>query len=225
MTDINNLNTPGEPLDEMSIDYDAPEPGSFPPAIQPGTYTGVFTLDADTPFDEADIQGNKVLQVTHGARITVDGEEKDLNFFRASWYRSEKMRAANMNSSAGELTRALGIVIKGRIDREQWKSELRKADGRKQFTAEYGWELYCKNCGETTVSTTPNKKKKQAAWPRNEQGVPTPFVSCPKCHGEKKPGNVRIVRYKLADKATTVASNTQQSEVFAGATTTDSPFS
>lgn len=198
MVDINELNAQGEDLGEIgSIDYNAPEPGSFPPAIVPGTYEGLFKLAESETFGTLETEGKKYLQVTHSAVIPIGGEDKEVNFLRASWYQSDKMRAAGMNSAAAELTRSLGIVLEGKLTPERWKEALRHADGRTRFTAEYGWELYCHTCRETTVSTTPNKKKKQVAWPRKQDGSPELSVSCPKCKGAATYGNVRLVRYKL----------------------------
>lgn len=225
-TDVNELNTPGEDMGEIgAIDYDAPEPGSFPPTVKPGTYKGLFKLAETDPFGTVEVEGKKYLQVTHSASIDVNGEAKEINFLRASWYQSEKMRAMNppMNSAAAELTRALGIRLEGKLTPERWKDALRQADGRVQFTADYGWELYCRNCSETTVSTTPNKKKKQVLWPKNAQGEWEPTVRCPKCSSAAAFGNVRLVRYHLPDKqAQTVGTVTAPTPV--AAVSEDIPF-
>lgn len=227
MADINELNAPGEDLGGMEINYDAPEPGSFPPAIEPGTHEGIFTLDAEEPFGTVKVEGKDYLQVTHGAKIIVDGEEKAVNFMRASWYKSPKMAKAGMNSAAAELTRSLGIKIEGALTPEKWKLAMQQADGRMRFTADYGWELYCRNCQETTVSTSPNKKKGQQPWPRTADAKPIPSVGCPKCKGTPSFGNVRIVRYKLpATMGTTVTATSPAVGVGVGATVAsdDIPF-
>ncbi len=52
-----------------------------------------------------------------------------------------QMKQANMQFSAAELTRSLGIRIEGKLTVQRWQDALRHADGRARFTAEYGWEL------------------------------------------------------------------------------------
>jgi hypothetical protein len=145
-------------------------------------YTGVFKLAEQGPFEPTDIGirsgvSQKFAQVTHSALIPVQNgtgatEEHEVNFLRANWYVSDKMKQVNMQSSAAELTRSLGIRIEGKLTVPRWQDALRHADGRARFTAEYGWELYCRSCRETTVSTTPRKKQGQAPWPRKSDGTP-----------------------------------------------------
>jgi hypothetical protein len=211
MTDIDNLNIGSEDFGEIGeVNYNLPESGSFAPAVSPGVHTGVFKLAEQDPFEHTDIEirsgvSQKFAQVTYLALIPVQNgagatEEHEVNFLRTNWYVSDKMKQANMQSSAAELTRSLGIRIEGKLTVQRWQDALRHADGRARFTAEYGWELYCRSCRETTVSTTPRKKRGQIPWPRKSDGTPELMARCPKCKGAPAYGSVRIVRYKLPEQ-------------------------
>jgi len=208
MANIDNLNIGSEKIGE--VNYNLPESGSFAPAVPPGVHTGTFKLAEQDPFKPTDIGigsgvSQKFAQVAYSALIQVQNgtgatEEHEVNFLRANWYVSEKMKQANMQSSAAELTRSLGIRIEGELTVQRWQDALRHADGRARFTAEYAWELYCRSCGQTTVSTTPRKKQGQAPWPRKSDGTPELMARCPKCKGAPAYGSVRIVRYKLPEQ-------------------------
>lgn len=217
MVETDNANIGSEDFGEIgTVDYDLPQSGSFVPAVPPGVHTGVFKLGEQDPFEPAEIQvrsgiRQKFAQVTHSAVIPVRNgtgatDDHEVNFLRANWYVSDKMRQANMQSSAAELTRSLGIRIEGKMTVERWQDALRHADGRARFTAEYGWELYCRSCGKTTVSTTPRKKQGQSPWPRKPDGTPQPMAHCPKCKGAPAYGSVRIVRYMLPEQETQTVS-------------------
>lgn len=192
MPDINDLNLADEAVGE--VDYDAPESGSFPPTLKPGEYEFVFKLE-DDPYDTTKVEGRDYLQINHKAGYEHDGQDRELRFQRASFYKSEKMP----NSRAGDLFRSLDVRINGPLTRSAVRDALAEVDGRARFWAEVGWRRYCKTC-DIEVSTNPSKKKvrdgKQVAWPRDGQGEFEELVACPKC-GAKGYGREEITRYKL----------------------------
>jgi hypothetical protein len=211
MANIDNVNIGLEDFGEIGeVDYNLPESGSFAPPVPPGVHTGVFKLAERDAFEPTYIEirsgvKEKFAQVIHSALISVQNgtgaaSDHEVNFLRANWFVSDKMKQANMQSSAAELTRSLGIRIEGKLTVQRWQDALRHADGRARFTAEYRWELYCRSCRETTVSTTPRKKQGQAPWPRESDGTPELMARCPKCKGAPAYGSVRIVRYKLPEQ-------------------------
>ena len=210
MPDINDLGLAPEPVGE--IDYNAPEPGAFPPQLTPGTYSFVFHLGpvADSPasdyFDTIEIgdeAGNKrkYLQVLHHASTTVQhsnsatgeviNDEVTLNYQRVNFYKHPKMP----NSSAGDLIRALDLRLEGALTPTAIAELFKGVDGRRGYTAEVIWRAFCKTCN-TTVSTAPRKKKGDVPWPAAVNGVLPEMATCPQCK-QKKFGQAEISRYKL----------------------------
>jgi len=183
------------------VDYDAPEPGSFPPRIQPGIYDFKFELE-DEPFGQTSWEkdGKTFYEVRHKATITVtkeDGSREDitLRFIRANFFYNDAMKKAGMNSSAGDLLRSLGIVIKGGISRSVLEQSLREADGRSHGRASFGWRVKFDGT-KTVVSTAPRKKKGEVAWPKDNQGNFLPMATDPKS-GQKAYGRENLLRYLL----------------------------
>lgn len=207
MSDIGDLGLPDEPLPE--IDYVAPEPGSFPPAIAPGTYEFLFKLPeaASDRFDVQEIKPPKenpgrYLQVNYNPEVLRDsqgnpvpprdnGSQPVLMFQRASAYKHPK----RPNSGLGDLIRGLGQRIEGALTPSTVAATLASLDGRATFTADVAWRMYCKGC-QHTVSTSPRTKKGETAWPRGGDGHYESPTSCPTC-GNKQFGNAEIVRIRL----------------------------
>ena len=196
MTSIDELNLAPDALGE--IDYNAPEPGAFPPSIQPGTFDFQFKLEED-PYSTVKIQGKDYLQV---AFIAVPAEGQPLRFQRASFYKHEKMP----NSMAADLIRSLGVRIAGPLSKDTIDNAFKDAEATgKHFRGEVAWRSYCKAC-DKTVSTHPRKKKGDMAWPRDVEHNPVMLATCPGC-GSKNYGRADIVRFKLpeSEQSTTVA--------------------
>ena len=144
MPDINDL---GLPPDEIldPIDYDAPEPGSFPPQLSVGSYTFIFKLE-DDPFStveitqEDGISKRRYLQINHIAKTEIQekvGEEMvpknvELRFQRVNFYKHPKMS----NSSAGDLLRALDMRFTGPMTSQLIATELQGISERKSYTAD-----------------------------------------------------------------------------------------
>lgn len=213
MPDINDLGLPPEPVGD--IDYNAPEPGSFPPQIKPGTYSFVFHLGpvADAPasdyFDTVEIedppksgQKRKFLQVLHHATTTVQrtnpesgevvNDDVTLNYQRVNFYKHPKMP----NSSAGDLIRALDMRVEGALTPQAIAELFKSVDGRRSYLAEVVWRMFCQTC-DRTVSTAPRKKKGDVPWPKaNQNGDLPEMAECPQCH-QKKFAQAEINRYKL----------------------------
>ena len=202
---ISDLNLVPEAVPE--VDWNAPEAGSFPPAVTVGVHDFAFAL-ADDPFDTITVDGKNFLQVLYSATTEVEGDERTLNFQRASTFLNDKMKAAGMNHGVGDLLRALGFRIEGPLNGQKIQDALTEATAtRRHFRGEVAWRRYCKSC-EQTVSTAPRKKKGDVAWPRAADGKPELVVACPKC-GDKGYGNADIIRFKLPEGgASTVASST-----------------
>jgi len=215
MPDINELGLPTD--DVVEIDYDAPEPGSFPPQLYPGEFVALFKLEDDpfTTVEIAPVEGQpkrKYFQVNHIAVIThqvpssedpslMIDEEVSLRFQRVNAYKHPKMS----NSSLGDLIRALNLRFSTTPTPEVIASELRQVDGRATYSCEVGWRAYCKDC-EIDISTHARKKKVKsgdaAAWPKGADGQYEPQAACPKCH-KKYFGNAEIMRYKLPSETAT----------------------
>lgn len=207
MPDINDLGIPDEAMPE--IDYDAPEPGAFPPPIAPGTYEFLFKLpeEAANQFDVQEIKPptdnpGKYLQVNFNPEVLrdsqgnavparEDGTQPRLTFQRASAYRHPKMQ----NSGLADLIRGLGQRIEGPFTPSAVAALLRSIDGRATFIADVAWRMYCKTC-QQTVSTAARTKKGEAKWPKNAEGHYESPVACPGCNA-KGFGNAEIVRIKL----------------------------
>jgi hypothetical protein len=186
----------------VDIDYNAPEPGQFPPQVAPGTHDFIFTLpeDRSVAFGKVAIEGTDYMQVTHGADITVNGdaEPKHLNFLRVSDYKHPKMA----NSGVGDLLRCLDIKL-AQPTRRDITTALVQADKTTRGRALVGWEKYCRDC-QQIVSTNPRKRKapknNDASWPKDAAGNPELVVACPKC-GSKSYGREVFVRYLLPEKS------------------------
>ena len=210
MPDINELGLPPDEILEP-IDYEAPEPGSFPPSLKPGTYTFLFKLEED-PLDtveitlEDGITKRKFLQIQHIAKTTVqepnpefNGEtvdrEVELRFQRVNFYKHSKMA----NSSAGDMIRAMDLRLTGALTPQLIVNELRAIEERRSYQAEVGWRVYCK-ADEIEIATNTRKKRikagEQVAWPKDKDGHYCEMAECPKCHS-KMYGQAEIVRYKL----------------------------
>ena len=203
--DIRDLGLPDEQIPE--IDYNAPEPGSFPPQIAPGVYEFLFHLpeSASDRFDKQTVSGKDFAVFVHEAEAlrdskgeavpqTSDGKQPVLRYQRASTYKHEKMP----NSMLGDLLRSLNLHIDGPLTLRAVADALAAQDGRATYKGEIGWRSYCKGCDQT-VSTHPRKKKGDVAWPRTADGHFEPMATCPKC-GAKSYGNAEVIRYKLPDK-------------------------
>lgn len=211
MPDISELGLPPEPVGD--IDYNAPELGSFPPPIKPGRYTFVFHLGPvpDAPssdyFDTVEIedppksgQKRKYMQVLHHATTTITKPSPDdpslivnedvvLTYQRVNFYKHPKMA----NSSAGDLIRAMGLVVTGPLSPQAVANLFQEASGRVSYEAEVLWRIYC--C-DHNVSTQPRKSKGDTPWPKAVNGELPEMAECPVCH-QKKYAQPEISRYKL----------------------------
>src|ERR1700677_808316 len=89
------------------INWNAPEPGSFPPAFKPGQQAFVFHLPEDTEkqFEIATIAGRKCLQCNFNVTVNVEGTDRKVMFQRANTFKTDKMD----NSSIGNLIRSLEL--------------------------------------------------------------------------------------------------------------------
>jgi len=201
MPNINELDLTPESVPE--IIWDAPESGSFPPQVKPGTHEFAFAL-GDDPWDMLEIQKQKCLQVVYSATTdTQEHGEVTLNFQRATTFQSAAMRQNGTNHMIGELIRSLAIRIEGPVNKDSISEVLTSASAeRRHFRADVGWRRYCKSC-DTTVSTNPRKKKGDVPWPRTEDKQFEMAVSCPSC-GDRGYGNAEIIRFKLPDAGTQV---------------------
>jgi hypothetical protein len=197
MPNIEDLGLAPEPVG--SIDYDAPESGSFPPQLEPfHVYPFVFHLE-DDPWDTQEVDGRKYLQVGFKASTTVQDQEGshevELRFQRASFYKSPKMT----NSFAGELIRSLDLRVTGNLTAQGISNLFQEADGRRSFLGEVSRTAYCKGC-EIEISTHARKKRikagEAAPWPKNDDGGYPLDAACPKCH-TRYMGRDAIANYKL----------------------------
>lgn len=183
---------------QVEIDYDAPEPGQFPPRIEPGDHEFIFHLaeDGDKRFGVKECKGQKCLEVIVELEIARPGEETPamIKFVRVNDYKSEKMK----NSSLGDLVRCLGIKPEG-TDRRALCNALIGADGRARGTAQIGWQRFCKSDLQA-VSTAPRKQKapykNEVPWPRGADKKPELIVACPHC-GDKGYGREFVVNFRL----------------------------
>ena len=218
MPDINELGLPPEAVGD--IDYNAPEPGAFPPQLKPGRYCFVFHLGplAEAPandyYDTVEIEDppasgfkKKYMQVFHHATTTVqvngaDTQEVTLNYQRVNFYKHPKMT----NSSAGDLIRAMGLHVDGPLTPPAIDGLFRSVDGRRSYDADVVWRMFCKTCN-VTVSTAPRKKKGDIPWPKPDASGNLPeMVACPQCH-QRQYAQAEILRYRLpqAQEAPAVA--------------------
>lgn len=202
MPDINNPELSAEPMsDDLvvgEVDYNAPEPGAFPPQVPPGEYEMLFKLHPDAAFGVVKVQGKDYLQVIFNPVPLINGAEQPaLTFQRASFYRSEKMP----NSMAGDLIRALNIQTSGPLTRQTVKALFEEAENTgKHFRADVGWRFYCK-LDDLTISTHPRRKKQETPWPRNADKSLVPQVKCPKC-GKAGFGQCEIMQFRLPSATT-----------------------
>lgn len=189
MPNLSELNLSDDAVPQ--IDWDAPESGSIPPAVYPGIYTLQFKMPEEQSewFDKQKV--NMVKNDPNTARdflvlryipaVMMWHEHKDsagqavpnptdpstplsLPPQKASFFKNERMPI----SQGGELLRALGIRLDGPI-KDQLPAALAKVNGNVSFMVEVGWRTYFK-ATETTMSTSPRKKRGELAWPKNAQG-------------------------------------------------------
>ena len=186
-----------EPVGE--VDYNAPEPGSFPPQVKPGVFDFQFKLNEKEPFGVQKVDGKPYFQVCHDSTTVVDGEEKTLTYQRASFYKHPKMP----NSMAADLIRSLDVRAEGSLTPEVAAELFEQASNQgRHFRGEVGWRFYCDHNKNSTIgdpltiSTHPRKKKGDIKWPQNNDGSLVEHLKCPKC-GRVGYGNADIVRYLL----------------------------
>ncbi len=212
MTDELNYGTTGlvEEQVPFDVDFDAPEPGSFPPAFEPSTRDFLFTLvepsEQVQPFEVVEIQGKQWLQVNYIATVEVDGKEVKIPFQRASAFKTEKMR----NSRLADLIRSLKLreeyqaaVQQTGSPIEAVKLVLAEASGRKLGTADFGWSAAFKDSkviyrtGLTKV-IAPKKEDGYTSmpWPRNGNGGYAASVTDPQS-GQEKYGRLEVVRLRI----------------------------
>jgi|SRR6267142_226556 len=213
MPDLSELNLTEESMPQ--VDWDAPEAGSVPPSITVGTYLFAFHMPKDSKdwFDGQKVDVNKnikgapekiinFLKINYEAQAIGDkdgtlfaapedgSELPTLKFQNASFFKTEKM----LISFAGELMRALGLRLTGAFTPEAIKDALSTVDGRVNFYGEVKWEAYFKSDG-TRFSTSPNKKKGDLPWPKDQEGKFTLTVENPTT-GQKAFGRAIIQRVK-----------------------------
>ena len=194
------------------IDFNAPEPGAFPPAFKPGDHSFIFHLveegQGDGPFSVAEIKGGKYLQCNFVAEALLGGgDTSKVPFCRVTTYKSDKMA----NSQAGDLIRSLEL-------RDAYESNLREsgtsdlalvrtlqaASGRAVGFASFGWSAAFKESltvyetGRTKIAM-PKKPTdyKRCPWPRDAQGQYLDTVPDPQS-GAQKYGRLGITRLKIA---------------------------
>jgi len=191
------------------INFNAPEPGAFPPAFAPSTHSFVFRLTdkADDQFTTVEIEGRKYLQVNFIAEVEHEGTTRKVMFQRANTYKTDKMD----NSSIGNLIRSLQL-------REAYEENLSEtgdsntalvntlaaADGRAVGYAAFGWTAAFKD-SLVVFRTGASKKrpsKKAGGYttlpsPRNSDGSFLPTVPDPQ-GGSEKYGNLEITNFKIA---------------------------
>jgi hypothetical protein len=198
-----------------SVDFDAPEAGSSPPSLGVGTYLFAFHMPKEKKdwFDIQKVNMNKNVKgapekVINFLRINYEPQaigDKDgtlfaapedgtelpiLKFQNASFYKNEKM----LISFAGELLRAIGLRMTGAFVPAAVEEALSTVDGRVNFFAEVKWEAYFKSDG-TRFSTSPNKRKGDLPWPKDQEGKFTLTVDNPTT-GQKAFGKAIITRVK-----------------------------
>lgn len=209
MPDLDELGLTEEATPE--VDWDAPEQGQMPPQLGANkTFDFIFRLEED-PFGSIEVDGKKFLVINYAPEVVAEadgtpvadanGNPVKLRFQRASFYRSDKMRAANMNSLGGELLRSLGLRVDSgsRLTPQVVEQLVREADGRASFRAEVIWRAYF-DATDTTVSTRPRASRGEIPWPRTADGKFELLATDPKT-GEKQYGRVEINRFKLPGAA------------------------
>ena len=197
------------------INFNAPEPGAFPPAFAPTggkdnpPKTFLFHLNEQEPFGVVEIQGRKWLSVNFTATVDVNGTERKVNYQRANTFKNDKMN----NSSVGELIRALNLQEVYEQNRHETGdfnqaviNTLQQADGRAAGLADFGWTVAFKGANVVyKTSATKDRKRTRPEgydtkpWPRNADGTFMPTVADP-ATGEEKYGNLEITRFRIASK-------------------------
>jgi hypothetical protein len=191
------------------INFNAPEPGAFPPAFKPSQQTFVFHLpeDSDRQFEVATIGGKKCLQCNFNVTVNVEGNDRKVMFQRANTYKTDRMD----NSSIGNLIRSLelkdayeqNLAETGDVNAAIVRT-LQAADGRAAGSADFGWSAAFKDSltvfRTSTNKTVPPKKSGGYTiqpWPRDAQGAYLPTVADP-ASGTEKYANLEIVRFRIA---------------------------
>jgi hypothetical protein len=185
----------------VDIDYDAPEPGQFPPQVPIGDHEFVFHLpeNGEDRFSSVAIQGANYFSVTTELEIALPDKDTPamIRYQRVNDFKTGKM----LNSSIGDLVRCLDLHPE-QDGRRGIANALIGADGRARGIAQIGWERYCKSC-QQIVSTAPRKrkapKKSDAPWPRGTDKQPLLIVACPSC-GDKGYGREVVVNWRLPKK-------------------------
>lgn len=179
---------------EIEIDYNAPEPGAFPPSVEPGTYNLLFKLADKDPFSFGPIPdpgGSTCLKVKLAPEVLLEtGEAKRIAFQNISTFKTPKMP----NSSVGDVLRSLDIRL-AKATVSAIREALMAASGQKSLRAQIGWEAYFKDT-QTTVSTAPRKSKGDLPWPKNAEGKFEQMAVNP-ATGEKAYGRERVLRWLL----------------------------
>lgn len=212
MPKLSELNLTAEATPE--VDWDAPEAGATPPAVAVGTYLFRFNMPKSTDdwFDKQEVRVSpegvvpevkkSFLKVNYEPQVIgdkdgalypepEDGSELPvLKFQNASFFKTDKM----LISFAGELMRAIGLRPTGAFNPEAIAELIATVDGRVDFFGEVKWEAYFKNDG-TRFSTSPNKKKHDLPWPKNQDGTYALTVEHPMT-GQKAYGRAIIQRVK-----------------------------
>lgn len=214
MADLQELNLSAESTPQ--VDWDAPEAGSAPPPIAPGTFTMLFhrPTTANERWDVQEVEVNKgqpkvkfavvnyevdVVGDKDGNPYSPDettGEYVRLKKQRASFFKSDKM----LISMAAELMRAMGIRLTGALTPQAADEALETVDGRGRFLGTVIWRTFFKD-SQTTFSTMPNKKRHEVQWPKEVDGSFSATVVDPST-GQKKYGyaEIRSVRAIAAAK-------------------------
>jgi hypothetical protein len=213
MPDLSELMNELTPESVPSVDWDAPEAGSVAPSVPVGTYLFTFHMPKEKK-DWFDVQKVNVaekgqpenkkpfLRINYEPQVVGDKDgtlypaPEDgnglpiLKFQNASFYKTEKM----LISFGGELLRAIGLRITGAFTPQAIEEAVTTVDGRVNFFGEVKWEAYFKSDG-TRFSTSPNKKKGDLPWPKDQTGQYTMTVENPTT-GQKAFGRAIITRVK-----------------------------
>lgn len=225
MPDLSDLGLTADATPQ--VDWDAPESGTTPPPVTPGTFTFMFKLPKDRKnwFDAMEVQlkdasgakrvdahqqpvKGKFLVLNFAPQIVGD---KDGNPYPAPtdgtelptlpFQRASFYKTDKMLISFGaELLRALGIRITGAMTPEAIEAAVEGVDGRALFKGEVIWRAYFKGT-ETTVSTSPRKrtpKGPEFPWPKDSDGTFQLTVTNPKNPNDQKQyGRAEITRVHL----------------------------
>lgn len=182
----------------FEVDYDAPEPGQFPPSIEPGKYKFIFKLSEKEPFKTGPIPqngGQNHLKITVAPEVVLpDGTTKRIAFQTVTTYKSDKMA----NSSAADLIRSLDLTV-STPTMSGLKDILLTKSGQRTFQAVVGWETYFKST-QTRVSTSPRKKNGDLPWPKESNGKYAQYAINPST-GEKAFGREKILFYLLPSES------------------------